>query len=154
MSLKVWANNGWLRPHSPGAQEIADLLAIVDRDLADAAGEISADWRFGIAYNAALKLCTLLLHASGFRPEKNLAHYRTLAALPLILGAGRQGDADYLDACRIKRNTVEYDRAGAATHEDAAELCAFTRELKAEVLAWLRANHPTLVKAISRPQSK
>jgi len=144
MSLQQWANNGWLRAHASSAQEVADLLAIVERDLADAAGEISADWRFGIAYNAALKLCTILLYASGFRPEKNLAHYRTLAALPLILGAARKADADYLEACRTKRNTVEYDRAGAATHEDAAELATFARQLHGEVLAWLRKNHPRL----------
>lgn len=56
MSLEQWANNGWLRPHQTSAREIQDLLAIVKRDLADAQGEISADWRFGIAYNAALKL--------------------------------------------------------------------------------------------------
>ena len=49
-------------------------------------GDISADWRFGIAYNAALKLCTILLYAEGYRPEKTLQHYRTIQALPLILG--------------------------------------------------------------------
>lgn len=85
------------------------------RDLSDATGDISADWQFGIAYNAALKLCTVLLHASGYRPEKTLQHYRTLQELPLILGPERKADADYLDACRTKRNTVEYDYAGAAT---------------------------------------
>jgi hypothetical protein len=41
MSLADWANNGWLRPHKSSAQEIADLLAIVERDLADAGGNIS-----------------------------------------------------------------------------------------------------------------
>ncbi len=126
MSLAQWANNGWLRPHKNSPREIQDLLAIVNRDLADAAGDISADWQFGIAYNAALKLCTILLHASGYRPEKTLQHYRTLQALPLILGPERRADADYLDACRIKRNTVEYDCVGAATREDAQELIAFT----------------------------
>jgi len=30
-------------------EEIDDLLAIVARNLADARGAISADWRFGIA---------------------------------------------------------------------------------------------------------
>jgi hypothetical protein len=64
---------------------VADLLAIVDRDPRDAEGNISADRRFGIACNGALKLCAILLHASGYRPE-NLQHYRTIAALPLILG--------------------------------------------------------------------
>lgn len=152
MSLKQWADNGWLRPHKSTAQEVAGLLAIVDRDLADATGEISADWRFGIAYNAALKLCTILLHASGYRPEKNLAHYRTLAALPLILGPERQADADYLDACRAKRNTVEYDLAGAATQADAAELTLFAKELRRDVLDWLRRHHSGLL-AKQRPPS-
>ena len=145
MNLEQWANNGWLRSHKTSAREIADLLAIVDRDLKDAEGDISADWQFGIAYNAALKLCTILLHASGYRPEKSLAHYRTLAALPLILGERHKDDANYLDTCRTKRNTAEYDRAGVTTEEDAGELIGFVRELRAEVIDWLRKNHPKLL---------
>jgi len=145
MSLEQWANNGWLRSHKTSAREIADLLAIVDRDLKDAEGDISTDWKFGIAYNAALKLCTILLHASGYRPEKSLAHYRTLAALPLILGERHKDDANYLDTCRTKRNTAEYDRAGVTTEEDAGELIGFVRELRAEVIDWLRKNHPKLL---------
>ncbi|HEV8131523.1 MAG TPA: hypothetical protein VGQ81_09730 [Acidobacteriota bacterium] len=54
MSLKQWVDNGWLRPHKTSPKEVAGLLAIVERDLVDAEGEISADWRFGIAHNAAL----------------------------------------------------------------------------------------------------
>jgi len=45
MSLEQWANSGWLRPHQTRPEEIQDLLAIVKRDLADATGNISADWR-------------------------------------------------------------------------------------------------------------
>src|SRR5438046_9387631 len=105
MSLEQWAKNGWLRSHKTSRREIANLLAIVDRDLKDAEkGDISADWQFGIAYNAALKLCTILLHASGYRPEKSLVHYRTLQALPLMLGYHRQAAANSLDACRNKWN--------------------------------------------------
>lgn len=141
MSLKQWADNGWLRPHETSRREIQELLAIVKRDLADAAGNISADWQFGIAYNAALKLCTVLLYASGYRPEKTLQHYRTLQALPLILGPGRKADAEYLDTCRIKRNTVEYDYAGAATRKDAQELIDFCKELREDVIAWLEREH-------------
>ncbi len=103
VTLQLWEKNGWLRPHQTSAHEIAGLLSIVDRDLADAQRDISSDWQFGIAYNAALKLCTILLHASGFRPEKNLQHFRTLAALPVIMGDSRSSDAAYLDVCRIKR---------------------------------------------------
>lgn len=107
-------------------------------------GDISGDWKFGIAYNAALKLCTILLYASGYRAEKALAHYHTLAALPLILGEKHKDDANYLDACRIKRNTVEYDYAGAATEQEAKELIAFAKELWEQVIDWLRQNHPEL----------
>jgi hypothetical protein len=145
MSLQQWHKNGWLRPHETNRQQIADLLAIVDRDLQDAQTErLSSDWQFGIAYNAALKLCTVLIYAEGYRPERSLAHYRTLQALPLILGDDRKGDADYLDSCRAKRNTVEYDAAGRTSSEEARELIAFASELKDDVLEWLRTHHANL----------
>ncbi len=55
MSLSDWAKNGWLRPHRTTRTQIADLPAIVERDLEDASvGDLSPDWQFGIAYNAAL----------------------------------------------------------------------------------------------------
>lgn len=147
MSLESWAKNGWLRPHQTNRQQIADLLAIVERDLADARNtSVSADWQFGIAYNAALKLCTILLYASGYRPEKNLAHYRTLQALPLILGTDRDDDADYLDTCRAKRNTAEYDVAGTVSQSEADELREFAASLQTEVIEWLRSKHSLLFK--------
>lgn len=146
MSLKQWASNGWLRPHQSSRKEIEGLLSIVDRDLAGARVEqLSPDWRFGIAYNAALKLCTILLHASGYRAERARHHYVTIQALPLILGAGRKADARYLDTCRIKRNEVEYETAGGATEADAEELTAFAVGLREDVLGWLRRGHPDLL---------
>lgn len=36
MSLQSWAENGFLRPHETSAQEIGNLLRIVDRDIEDA----------------------------------------------------------------------------------------------------------------------
>jgi hypothetical protein len=146
MTLQNWADNGWLRAHKTSPQEIKNLLHIVERDMKDSRGKgLSADWRFGIAYNAALKLCTILMYAKGFRPEKALAHYRTLRALPLILGSKRDDDADYLDRCRTKRNTVEYDYVGGATDSDAEELIEFTQELEKDVRTWLKEEHPELL---------
>lgn len=49
MTLKQLQDNGWLRPHATSPEEIGNLLAIADRDLQDAQGGISPDWRFGIA---------------------------------------------------------------------------------------------------------
>jgi hypothetical protein len=103
MSLKRWFENGWLRRHKSSKEEIHNLLLIAERDLKDARESISDDWRFGIAYNAALKLCTILLYAEGYRAERNLQHYRTIQALPIILGQEKRSDTDYLDTCRSKR---------------------------------------------------
>jgi len=78
--------------------------------------------------------------------ERNLQHYRTIHALPLILGQDRKKDSDYLDTCRSKRNIVEYDYVGGATEEDAIELIEFVIELKEDVLNWLKKHHPNLGK--------
>jgi hypothetical protein len=145
MSLKQWEDNGWLKPHRTSRQEISNLLNIVERDLQDARREISADWRFGIAYNAALKLCRILLSAEGYRPSHELQHYRTLAALPEILGEAKKADAKYLDDCRKKRNIVEYEYVGGASGPDADELIEFVKDLRDEVIAWLKKNHPELL---------
>jgi len=143
MTLKQWADNGWLKPHKTSTGEIGNLMAIVERDLKDAVeGSISADWQFGIAYNAALKLCNILLYAAGYKAERNLQHYRTIQTLPLILGPERKNDANYLDTCRSKRNIVEYDYIGGVTDDDAIELIDFVKGLKGEVEKWLGREHP------------
>lgn len=145
MTLKQWSENGWLRTHKTSPQEIGNLLAIVERDIKDASQvEISADWSFGIAYNAALKLCTVLLYAKGYKAERSLQHHRTIQALPLILGSERKNDADYLDSCRTKRNIVEYDYVGGATRDNALELIEFVKALKVDVESWLEKEHPDL----------
>jgi len=146
MTLKQWLENSWLRRYKTKPREISDLLQIVDRDLEDAGKRhISNDWRFGIAYNAALKLCTILLYAEGYRSERALQHYRTIQALPLILGENRKNDTQYLDVCRSKRNIVEYDQIGVVSEQDADELIEFCGELKEDVLTWLYESHPELI---------
>lgn len=64
----------------------------------------------------------------------------------MILGEGRKDDAAYLDACRIKRNEIEYDTAGGATDANAGELLEFATTLRDDVLGWLKTNHPELLK--------
>tara|TARA_B100000315_G_C14200726_1_gene417560 strand:+ start:170 stop:580 length:411 start_codon:yes stop_codon:yes gene_type:complete len=134
-----------LRSHSPSAEEIANLLVIVNRDLKDADGGISSDWRFGIAYNAALKLCSILLYASSYQAERNLQHYRTIQALPLILGDRYKSDADYLEMCRKNRNKAEDDSVGVVSEQDAEELIEFVNTLLDDVLHWLKTHHPELL---------
>lgn len=66
-------------------------------------------------------------------------------ALPLVLGQARKKDADYLDTCRTKRNTVEYDYVGGASESDANELLRFATGLKTDVLNWLAKSHSDLL---------
>jgi len=146
MSLKKWLDNGWLRKHNTDKQEIDNLFQIVGRDLKDANEKnISQDWRFGIAYNAALKLCAILLTAEGYRPERTLQHYRTIFAMPEILGKEMKEDAQYLDICRKKRNIAEYDQIGVVSEIEAEELLKFAKVLHKKVVAWLKINHPELL---------
>jgi hypothetical protein len=73
MTLADWLANRWIVAHQATIEEIADLFAVVDRDLEDAAiPRLSADWRLGIAYNAALQLATLALAAEGYRPAESV----------------------------------------------------------------------------------
>jgi len=83
-----------------------------------------------------LKLCTVLLYAEGYRASRELQHYRTLAALPEILGDAKKADAEYLDDCRKKRNIVEYDYVGGVSESDADELIVFVKEFRDEGITW------------------
>lgn len=143
MNLKDWEENGWIRPHQTSKEEIGNLFNIVKRDLEDAQRkDVSDDWKFGIAYNAALKLCTILLYLSGYRPEKLSAHYRTIRAISVILGPEKEDDINYLDSCRMKRNIIEYDLAGTTSESEAQELVEFVKEFEITVLNWIKLNHP------------
>ena len=96
-----------------------------------------------------LKPCNVLLYAEGYRPKRTLQHYRTMQCRPMVLGAERKTDAEYLDACRMNRNRVEYEYLRGALADDVRELLEFTRDLRDHVLSWWRATRPTVT---SRPR--
>jgi len=78
MSLQSLLADGRIRPHRSSVREVADLLRVVERDLADASvTQLSTDRRFATAYNAALLLATIALHASGFRTASTGHHWAT-----------------------------------------------------------------------------
>jgi len=115
MSLADWQTNGCLMPHQTSAREIADLLAVVERDLADSAAKnLSADWRMNIAYNAALQAATAALAAAGYRASGDQHHYRIIHSLRETIGAASALVATF-DAFRKKRNITGYERVGFET---------------------------------------
>jgi hypothetical protein len=145
VTLSDWARNGWLLPHRTSPREIADLLAIVDRDLADSrASGLSADWRLNIAYNAALQAATAAVAASGYRASRDQHHYRVIQSLELTIGADREV-VNRLDAFRKKRNVGGYERAGAASEGEAREMRDLAQSIAHDVRAWLTGTHPDLL---------
>jgi len=146
MSLKDLLADGRIRSHRTSANEVADLMRVVDRDLADAAvTQLSTDRRFATAYNAALQLATIALHVAGYRTAASGHHWATFHVLPEIMGSQAQTRADYLDNCRAKRNVSDYDRAGEISDSELRELMAEGQAFRRDLLAWLRANHAALV---------
>jgi hypothetical protein len=65
MSLQLYLSNRWIRRHSSSCDEIERLLAIAKRDIQQSQTPgFGPEWRFDIAYNAALQLATAALSAS------------------------------------------------------------------------------------------
>jgi len=146
VSLRDWQRNSWLVEHETNAGEISALLAIVQRDLINAkVPGLSDDWRFTIAYNAALQAATAALAAAGFRATREQHHYRTLQSLSFTIGwAGAK--LERLDRFRKKRNITGYETAGVISEGEAREMLEVATALRDDVLRWLGKHHPRLRK--------
>ncbi len=121
------------------------MRAIVDRDIAQSqTAGLSSEWRFAIAYNAALQLATMALAVAGFQAERQNKHMRTIECLEFTLGLDPKQVA-FLDRCRRKRHTNVYDQVGAVSDQEAKEMIAFATSLRDRALAWVKANHPELL---------
>ena len=146
MRLKELLAEGRLKRHRTSAREVADLLRVVDRDLSDAAiPQLSTDRRFATAYNAALQLATIALCAAGFRASGSGHHWLTFHVLPEIMGLHHSDRAYYLDNCRSKRNTTDYDRAGEVSAAEAEELLAEAIAFRTDLIEWLMDKHRDLL---------
>jgi len=138
-------SKGWLTKHQTSAREIADLLALADRDLAASRTPgLDADWRLSIAYNAALQLATAALAACGYRAVREAHHYRVLQSLAHTIEADA-ALVHQLDQFRRKRNLGAYERAGLVSSKEAEEMLELALYLQDMVLAWLAREHPELV---------
>jgi uncharacterized protein (UPF0332 family) len=145
MSLQSWLDNHWLRAHEPSPREIANLLAIADRDIHDSQStQISPGWRLDIAYNAILQCATAALAAAGYQAERQNKHMRTIHSLAFTLGLDA-GTLSTLDKFRTKRHTAVYEHVGAVSDQEAKEAIALAKTLRADVERWIRRNHPRLL---------
>lgn len=148
MSLEKWVEYGWLKaePSSPG--EIRDLFSIVTRALNDAKVEaISDDLRFQAAFSAALTTANAALRASGYRTRVQTGHHQKIVeSLELTL----QADPKLIQKMKVfskKRNATSYDSAGGVSEQELEQVIQVAGELRDEVEAWLKANHPELIRS-------
>ncbi len=138
MSLSEWVKNGWLIEHRTSRQEIEHLFRLVDRDLKDCRNQdLSLDWRFNIAYNAALQCAKAALAAAGFRAVKEAHHYRVIQSLRFTLKTEDKHIRTF-DAFRKKRNISEYNHAGSISKAELSEMIALAENLRRSAEAWIK----------------
>ena len=146
MSLSDWQKQGPLTTHQTSPREIADLLAVADRDLAASRTPgLDADWRLNIAYNAALQCATAALAAGGYRAGREAHHYWVIQSLALTVGA-EASLVERFDLFRRKRNIGAYERAGMASNQEAEAMHSLALQVRSMVVAWLQREHPDLLK--------
>ena len=152
MSLQNWLQIGHLIHHQATVAEVRNLLGVVDRELADAGvAGLSDDGRFAYAYDAAVVLCKLALHVSGFEvPNREPDdHSLWINSLEFTLGQQHKETLIHLSKSSKLRHTTLYDHAGVVQKQDADDLLEAARQLRADVLAWLRSQHPSLLPSAS-----
>ncbi len=146
MSLQNLAKIGQLHPHEARADEVARLLAAVQRNLKDAGRrENSAETRFDCAYKAIMQCALIAMTAAGYRPSTNApGHHQTMIqSLPLTLGVSNDAWI-VLDGLRKKRNQNDYSGAPISRLE-ADEAIANAADLLAAVQSLLRTSYPHLI---------
>ena len=123
---------------------MSEIRRLVARDLADAAiPALSEDRRFATAYNAALQTAKMAIACAGYRIASVPGHHRiTFEGSKLALGKPAELLADYFDACRRKRNEIDYTGATIATATEADELLQHAKSFLDLVEGWITTHHP------------
>lgn len=124
------------------------MRELIARDLADAAlAGLSADRRFATAYNAALQTANLAIACAGFRITSRIGHHRiSLESAGLAVGPAAERLLAYFEACRRKRNKIDYMQSHVATETEAQEIFGKTKEFLELVEGWITKNHAALKK--------
>jgi hypothetical protein len=146
MSWKKLLQENKIHRHITSRQELIEIRRLVARDLTDAAiPALSEDRRFATAYNAALQSAKMAIACAGYRIASVPGHHRlTFEGAKLAIGKPAEQFADYFDACRRKRNEIDYTGATIATSTEAEELLVHADAFLKLVEAWITSTHPAL----------
>ena len=146
MSWNKLLQSNRVHRHTTSPQELTEIRRLVARDLADAAiPALSDDRRFATAYNAALQTAKMAIACAGYRVASVPGHHRlTFEGAKLSIGTQADQLADYFDACRRKRNEIDYTGATIATTTEAEELLLHAKSFLDLMELWIETNHPAM----------
>jgi len=122
-------NQGRIKAYKPTPAEVQRLLQISTRDL-DAAQknlDVSPDWAYAMAYNAALQSCRALMLSEGYRPRGGEQHATVVAYAEERLGSSFSDQIGLLDQMRRKRHRIIYDLSGMIGEDEAEQAINFAR---------------------------
>ena len=148
MSLEALRDAGLVVAHEATPEEIADLLALAETDLRDAAiAALSPERKLGCAYEAILAAGRAALHAAGYRvPKSNPSHHHYVIQSLRSTVALAPSALLQIEAIQKKRNTADYVRVGEVSAALAAEARVLASETLSTVRQWLAEHHPTLLR--------
>jgi len=146
-TLEGWLSSGALEKYAAGRQEISDLLALVEHDLAQSqSAGLSHDWRLAMAYIASLQAAKAALAAAGYRisPGEKWYYDRLVESLRHTVGVP-DPDLELLDRLRKKGHACEYACACPASDLDAVEMYELAMRIRSLVVDWLHEQHHDLI---------
>ena len=148
MSWKKLLQERKVQHHRTTIQEVSELRRLIARDLADPSiPALSEDRRFATGYNAALQTAKMAIACAGYRIAIVPGHHGlTFEGAKLAIGKSAEHLTNCFDACRRKRNEIDYTGAAIATDTEAEELLLHTQALIELVERWIETNHATLRK--------
>ncbi len=146
MSWETLLQENKVHRHTASRKELAEIRRLIARDLSDAAlAALSEDRRFATAYNAALQTAKMAIACAGYRIASVPGHHRlTFEGARLAVGKSAAQLADYFDACRRKRNEIDYTGAVIATATEAEEILLHAKSFLALVEGWITSAHPEI----------
>jgi len=89
-------------------------------------------------------MATAALAAAGYRAVREAHHYRVIQSLAYTIKAN-ESLVNQLDKFRKKRNIGSYERADVVSEQEVKEMVALAKDLRDEVITWLKKKHPELL---------
>ena len=135
-----------VQKHITSKNELDSLRRLIARDMKDAAlVGLSADRRFATSYNAVLQTANMAIACSGYRVTAKLGHHQVaLDCMRLIFGSSIDPVADYFEACRRKRNVIDYMHSHIASESEADEMLDQAKRFLLRTEEWIAKHHPSI----------